>query len=228
MAVCDFPVSKAHLQNPDHWRVKLTDNTLEINVLFPEAYPMTTFRTEKKNPLANLTCFFNTKKDYVFLSTFYVYTRVYNARDEEKCVTRGLGKAMLCYAMKWLVANKRISSDAIIKLEASGGRCDADEIEAAVQRYTETELDVFLKGFPQNLDVDEPMTKKDKAQLLCDYRANQRLVSYYQTFGLHIVPKPVDLWSTSLIGSVRGVLDACQNEHFFGIRPRRSQRLRLQ
>ena len=215
---------RAFVMDPARWAVSLVSDRLQIEVLFPEPSPL----LARHKCLAELFCSFNTEADSVYLNHFYVYTaqslnlndkrEVLPVTDAESRLAKGLGKAMLCFAMNLLVQAKKISRDAQISLEASGGQCSAEEIRAVLAHSTEAKLDRFLKAFPTSVaDFVDSFSKEptvwDKAEIVCDHLANQKLVSYYSTFGLNAVPvsrAKANMWSTVMTGSVRDILKVCR------------------
>jgi len=182
-----------------------TGNQLEAHVPFPVDYPNTTFRLKRNNrPLAYLRCNFFTSKDKVELHSFYVYSKDNTYRNVDNIetdikVTRGLGKQLLCTALRYLVDSSKVSINAIVELEAIGG--DGDCIES--ESITEYEVDLFLQDYPNdkkdkmNAVVERPLTLLEKRTLFCEIISNMKLVEYYKK--LHIEPVIDDTYRGTMV-----------------------------
>ena len=199
--------------------ITITDNQLEVHVPFPVDYPDTAFRHKRNNkPLAYLRCTFFTGRDIIELHSFYVYAkdRTYRTLDDIETdiqLTRGLGKKMLCTALRYLVDSSHISIDAIVELEAIGG--DDDCIEST--SITEYEVDLFLQDFPNdsrdrmNSVVERPLSLFEKRSLFCEIISNRKLVEYYKK--LHFEPIIDASYRATMVkmrGTIRNILEQCK------------------
>jgi hypothetical protein len=194
---------------------------VSIKVPFPDDYPPTTFR-QTSDAIAELLLSYKTKDDTAILHTFYVHPAgSLDATSAEKRAVKGLGKRMLCHAVRFLLTRGSITLDARLSLEASGGRFDDDMVNRMMHDHTEVELDAFLMDFPTSIAnlvedlrldwIDIPLV--EKAALRCMYDENQKLVRYYKTYGLQVLPhldkSERDVAYEPMQGTVHDVMNAC-------------------
>jgi len=189
----------------------LSQGKLKIVVPFPDAYPATAFR-RSAHAIAEL--YLTWSATGVMIHKLYVYTHPSTinqhggaATVEERRATRGLGRRMMCLAISTLLDAEKLRPDTPLTLEASGGMCNDEKIQAALRSADEHELDAFLARFPGAADG---ATLEEKCKLKCEYDENQRLVAYYTRYGF--VEDPLaepDLWYTPMSSTLGKALRAC-------------------
>lgn len=201
-----------------------------FEVPFPPNYPITPFyeyQINNESPfLARIAFSFRDKinvynkkvnvKDTMTINSFYVYTHpslTSLASLEEKELTKGLGRKLLCIAVKYAIVKGKVSNKGSIHLEASGGSCSEEDIIRFMEEWDEDRMN---KSFEELKFTDFPIEKLDeisineKASALCHYFQNKYLVSYYMQYGL----KPIDqsdAYYTVMMGSISSVLQNCKS-----------------
>lgn len=208
--------------------LKLEENdvSLFITVPYPANYPLTEFKAKNVNRLfGELSCTFSKENNEMFLHAFYVYTHPsfdFGASPAERSLTKDLGRRMLCRAVQHAIEKEKITREGTIRLEASAsfGVCDVDMV-ADINRMSETDMDRFLANFPQSMKhTKKGIKKEDKVRMICEYRVNQNLVSYYKTYGLKEMEvdfEDRDIWVTPMIGRIQSVLDKCIHKNIIDI-----------
>jgi hypothetical protein len=196
----------------------LSPGELKVLVPFPDTYPKTRLRSTAP-ALAELLLTWNTSG--VMLHSFYVYTHPSTLHGEaaspnERIATVGLGRRMMCLAVRVLLSTENLSPETPFRLEASGGKCDHLKIRAVLLRHDEHELDSFLKRHQAALDAfaddyGRLPTLEEKATMKCEYDENQRLVAYYKRYGFmeDEVSEISDLNYTPMHCTLGAALDAC-------------------
>ena len=193
---------------------------LTIVVPFPAGYPETPFRAVARH-IARLYLSWSTGAPGVMLHGLYVYTHPStvqgaSASPEERHATRGLGKRMMCLAIRTLTEEKSLRLETPLRLEACGGKCDDRKTRAVLRDTSERELDAFLARFPASLaeferHVGRKATLEEKAELKCEYDENQRLVSYYRRYGFSEEPLgEALLLYTPMLTTLGAALRACR------------------
>jgi hypothetical protein len=187
----------------------LSKGKLKIVVPFQATYPDTAFR-RSAHAIAEL--YLTWSATGVMLHKLYVYTHPSTinqhggaATVEERRATRGLGRRMMCLAISTLLDAEKLRPDTPLTLEASGGMCNEEKVQAAL-RSTD-ELDAFLAKF---FGAADGATLEEKAKMKCEYDENQRLVAYYARYGF--VEDPLaepDLWYTPMSSTLGKALRAC-------------------
>ena len=197
---------------------------MSIQVPFPENYPQTAFR-QTSETIAELLLSYSTKQNNATLHAFYVHpVGSSDATSAEKRAVKGLGKRMLCSALRRLLTRGSITPSAQLSLEASGGRFDDDMVDRMMQLHTEADINAFLSNFPISMTnliddlrldwMDIPL--REKAALRCMYDENQKLVQYYKTYGLQVLPideSEHDVSYEPMQGTVHDVMKACDDGH---------------
>ncbi len=212
--------------------VEVEKGWLRITVPCLDNYPNKEYKRHHLF-IAVLSLNFDKDADKVRLNEFYVYpsNSVYTT-SEEKRLVKGLGKKMICHAIRILIVKRSITPDAILTLEASGGEAEEKVTKDIMEKYTETELDKILSEFPdtiRDLEYDSKLegrkiTFNDKATLYCAYLQNQKLVDYYKTYGLQ-VEDDTDMSYTKMSGKVSDIIRTCKESKCYG--RRLSKRLKL-
>jgi hypothetical protein len=185
---------------------------------FPDNYPDTPFRRAYDH-ICELNAFLNTRRDELGIRSFYVYTSRHISRlasREERRLTRGLGRDMLCMLTRYLLEEGLVTEDTRVELEASGGKCFEEDLETF--DMSEEEMDRVLARFPDNVqdEIDHKrrkgllpeLTLEEKKQWVCAYTENQFLVEYYERYGLQ-AEESEDMFSTPMTGTIRGIMEAC-------------------
>lgn len=206
-----------------------TNDNIYIKVPYPDNYPKTLFwekNREHEKGLAYLQSNYDKKEDVIYLQRLYVFPSMNSldessfATPEERRLVKGLGKRMLCQAIKYLLEKNSITENTTIRLDASGGYCNEDGLKYVMENYSEDEIDDYVNTNFTSVVTDHinyynsPMSLEDKAKLMCIYFDNQKLVRYYQTYGLTPIlkePGDIDPWGESMIGTIKGVLDKCNS-----------------
>jgi hypothetical protein len=202
------------------------DETLKLTVPFPQNYPDTEFKRKNKN-IASLSLSYNKEKNIVELGAFYVYTNQIDPSitSEDKRVTKGLGKKMLCYALRELCEKGKINKNYVFSLIAIGGKY-TDECKEFVSKLDDSFLDKFLVNYPEDLSnhiryYGRELTLEEKRELYCKINDNLKLVDYYKRYGLEPVMDGSGLGVT-MIGSVEKALEHCTNLKLKGIQSKKS------
>ncbi len=131
----------------------------------------------------------------------------------------GLGKRMLCLAIRTLTTEQRLSLETPLRLEACGGKCDENKMRAVLRCTSERELDAFLQNFPASLAefearVGRKATLEEKAEMKCEYDKRHALVKYYGQYGF--IEEPFGphgeetLFCTPMITTLGAALRACR------------------
>jgi hypothetical protein len=150
------------------------DETLKLTVPIPQNYPDTEFKRKNKN-IASLSLSYNKEKNVVTLDTFYVYTNQIDPSitSTDKRVTKGLGKKMLCYALRELC---KIKKNYVFSLRAIGGKY-TDECKEFVSKLDDSFLDKFLRKYSEDLSnhiryYGRELTLEEKRELYCKINDN--------------------------------------------------------
>jgi len=195
---------------------------ISAHVPFPDDYPPTAFRLTSE-AIAELLLSYNTKNNTATLHAFYVHpVSSRDATSAEKRAVKGLGKRMLCHALRVLLSSGSITPATRLSLEASGGRFDDEMVERMMHSHSEDDIDAFLTNFPtsktnlmEDLRMDwADIPLREKAALRCMYDENQRLVQYYKTYGLRVLPTDKsehDVSYEPMQGTVHDILRACSD-----------------
>ena len=97
-----------------------TKGNLKITVPFPDNYPDTLFKLHNKI-IAELICYYDQSEDDIHIARFFVYTSSSITNDtlpQERLLTKGLGRRMLCEAVRFGIDKNWITSNGTISLEA--------------------------------------------------------------------------------------------------------------
>jgi hypothetical protein len=210
-----------------HLTVSESPGRMTIVVPFPSGYPETPFRMVARH-IARLWLTWSTEgvSPGVMLHGLYVHTHPStiqgaSATREERQATRGLGKRMLCLAIRTLTTEQKLSLETPLRLEACGGKCDESKTSAVLRCTSERELDAFLKRFPTSLAefegrVGRKATLEEKAEMKCGYDKRHALVKYYGQYGFVEEPLGPDgedtLFCTPMITTLGAALRACDTE----------------
>jgi hypothetical protein len=180
--------------------------------------------------LARIIFTFPTDKNTMFITAFYVFTHPSTRQEEEKTIdgveivtvspealpeerelTKGLGKRLLCAAVRQALASGRVSDDGFIELEASGGKCFRKDVTTFMEEWSEAKMNDLITelNFTDFLPIEKKRhTIEEKAHALCYYLENQKLVAYYQQFGLQ--PNGAsDPYFTTMKGNISNVVEKC-------------------
>lgn len=181
------------------------ENTLTMEIKLPPNYPDTALSKhlqKQKEPLASLDLSIEEIDDHhvLFLDMFFVNTYDTALTEEESKGTRGLGKIMLCEAVRQLIKydeGKLLPEfDKIeIHLEAMAGLCKPTDREALLARSLKPEKYKSLND--RQLDQ---VCAIEKAKRLCRY--------YTETYGFQTsdITNPLSIY---MKGFVRDLLRAC-------------------
>lgn len=213
----------------------LIETPSSIDVPFPKNYPHTPFykhqlRRQDPDPVLARIVFTFPDKNTMFITAFYVFTHPSKRQEEKKTIdgveivtvspealpeeralTKGLGKRLLCAAVRQALASGRVSPNGFIELEASGGKCFRKDITMFMEKWSEAKMnDMITKlKFTDFLPIEEKQhTIEEKAHALCYYLENQKLVAYYQQFGLHPIDAS-DPYMTTMKGNISNVIETC-------------------
>lgn len=216
----DLPTADHEL----HLTVSESPGRITIVVPFPSGYPETPLRKVARH-IARLWLTWSTKgvSPGVMLHGLYVYTHPStiqgaSATPEERQATRGLGKRMLCLAIRTLTTEQKLSLETPLRLEACGGKCDESKMRAVLICTSERELDAFLQNFPASLAefegrVGRKATLEEKAEMKCGYDKRHALVKYYGQYGFIEEALGPDgeetLFCTPMIATLGSALRAC-------------------
>lgn len=160
-------------------------NTLRISVPYPDNYPNTEFKRRVKGKIAYVECTYDTERNTVFINELYVFTKTVPFSSVlDKTITKGLGKKMLCSALRYLVDHDLITEHAIMTLHAKGGRY-TEACKQEVASLSDEELNSFLQDYPG--DVRLIQDSDDKKKIYCMIKDNAELVRYYNTYGLEAI-----------------------------------------
>lgn len=139
--------------------------TLELKVVLPSNYPDTEYK-KYQSRVAYLSTHYNITKKNLSVDLFYVYN---NKEEYKKLIkvgletfnTKGLGKYMLCRAIRYLLQKSWFDRNSTITLIAAGNECFHK-----IDTYDEC-MDIF-KDYPQQLfyflDLHRQSVLKDKLQ----------------------------------------------------------------
>lgn len=111
--------------------------------------------------------------------------------EHEKTCCRGFGKELLCFALKWLLANKYVGLKHKVVLEAGGGTC---KITPESELMTITDADKFLEAYKKDVDEADATTPLERRRLACAIQENKKLVNYYEnTYGFKITDDSIGM-----------------------------------
>lgn len=186
--------------------IDIDENTLSMKINLPDNYPETPLRQHLRKqgePLASLEL--SIEDHVLFLDMFFVNTYDSTLLPEETKATRGLGKIMLCKAIREMIdhdAGRLLPAfDQIeIHLEAMGGMCkpnSREELLEMIKRYRPSIPDKIEKlGFNELVHV----CAIEKTRNLCKY--------YAHIYGLHVVDdkNPLEIY---MKGYVKDLIKGC-------------------
>ena len=191
-----------------------------VRIDFPDNYPPTPLRQENEQ-LGELVAMIDSNNDELYISSFAVNTSRHLSRlatREERRMTRGLGKQMLCLLANHLVDQGLADENTGVMLEASGGKCFEEDLEDFTM--SEREMDRILARFPMNvndeyevkrdLGLRPELTLQEKKEWVCAHLENQMLVEYFQRYGLQPEEDPQDMFYTVMRGTIGQILDRCE------------------
>ena len=150
-------------------------------------------------------------RDPATLYTFYVYPRSDTLSREYK----GLGKAMLCAAVRYLIEMKKLTPETRIYLTAEPSQ---PTIDYGASALSDEELDVILTRYRDALKSRGDFRaiqyitvlrgpREGKVALVNAIRQTDRLIAYYGTYGFKATAH--DGESAELSGTIGGILAAC-------------------
>jgi hypothetical protein len=137
---------------------------------------------------------------------------------------------LLCAAVRQALASKSVSRNGFIELEASGGKCFQKDITTFMEEWSEAQMNDLITelNFKDFLPIEEKQhTIEEKAHALCYYLQNQKLVAYYQQFGLQ--PNDAsDPYFTIMKGNISDCLKKCNESQSLGRKMRKTNSKQIQ
>jgi hypothetical protein len=199
--------------------------TISLYIPFPLNYPSTEFKQKYKHMhIAILDCNINLIDKNLYIEKFYVNSnRMTNISDNEKKITKNLGKNLLCYLVSYILKNKYLSEDDNVKLLAvSPISCDKNKLEK-YKDITDNDINSFFNKFPDAINkykyiyIDNPdnyiMTRNDYINIICKYNESQKkLEKYYNKYGFIISEKDYiykNSYETPMVSKIKYINNYC-------------------
>jgi len=134
------------------------------------------------------------EKYVAFLSTFYVYAQKYYSfsSPEEKEALKGMGRLMLCTALRIGLRNESITPNTTVFLEADGGDPESFNQQTGQNFTREDVLGDIKNRFPEELQDLLDYYSTDLEGLISWYKrclTNMNLVKFYESIGFKVTDK---------------------------------------
>jgi hypothetical protein len=181
---------QGHVLTIDLYKTRSAKTHYFSVVAIPESYQ--SIFANDHDLFAEMQFQIDSQKVYIDMFQNHTYGTRTLLSKEEQTFAKGLGAIILCKTFQYLVMQKFVRKSTPVELEASGPRCD-DFL--SVYQWTEEKIDAYIMQYPNveedlvdEYDVDDlsEIPIEDKRIEVCKLVDNNRLISYYESFGFRV------------------------------------------